>query len=339
VLALPSADAIDFSRGHRNWPGKYLLELPTYLLPWTFLFVAALRRAWRAARGPGGMPWRFALCALLPPLFVLSLATTARGIYAGPIIPGAALLTGLWAAQAWQAPDRFDRRMMALTIGLVGCLALFLLGLTGGVLSAGPVTSAFWPAILLGAVGAGVALIFAVRFAGRGVWANSCAATFAAFAIAFVACGVASFPVFDRWQDIASLMRSVDKDTGARTLALYAPDETLSAVIDRTLTARRMTIVGPGNVEASRPMLRSGNGAVLLVTLPGHGDGPVMQRLRDLGIHVDRESESSGSFDALAPLGLEVERLYELPQGRRYALLSVPAMTQQVSVNRPGRDR
>src|SRR2546430_3492120 len=64
------------------------LELPIYLLPWTVLAAAALRRAWDRVRASGaeGTPWRFAGGATLPFLALLSAAATARDIYAAPVL-------------------------------------------------------------------------------------------------------------------------------------------------------------------------------------------------------------------------------------------------------------
>src|SRR5207248_1623262 len=85
-LARDSPAALDYTLGHRNAPGKYLFELPFYLLPWTPVVAAALVHAWRRVREPdaAGTAWRFALGASLPFLAVLSLAATARDIYAAP---------------------------------------------------------------------------------------------------------------------------------------------------------------------------------------------------------------------------------------------------------------
>ncbi|HEX4648289.1 MAG TPA: glycosyltransferase family 39 protein, partial [Steroidobacteraceae bacterium] len=87
-IAAPAA--LDYTSGHRNTPGKYLFELPLYLLPWSFVVAAALARAWRRVRGPDpqATAWRFALCASVPFLVLLSLAATARDIYAAPAILG-----------------------------------------------------------------------------------------------------------------------------------------------------------------------------------------------------------------------------------------------------------
>ncbi|MBV8806397.1 MAG: glycosyltransferase family 39 protein, partial [Sinobacteraceae bacterium] len=58
-LAGPAA--LDYTSGHKNFPGKYFIELPVYLLPWTLLAVAAVCRAWERLRGnkDRGTPWRF----------------------------------------------------------------------------------------------------------------------------------------------------------------------------------------------------------------------------------------------------------------------------------------
>src|SRR5262249_19162755 len=93
-VAAPAA--LEYTSRHRNWFGKYWLELPVYLLPWTLVAAAALTRAVRAARtpGPGGAAWRYALAASLPFLTLLSLSATARDVYAAPGLLGFALLIG-----------------------------------------------------------------------------------------------------------------------------------------------------------------------------------------------------------------------------------------------------
>src|SRR5437899_2484035 len=112
---IDSPAALDYTLGHRNAPGKYLFELPFYLLPWTPVVAAALVHAWRRVREPdaAGTAWRFALGASLPFLAVLSLAATARDIYAAPAILGLAALAGLWSREAERAPTRLDRRIHA----------------------------------------------------------------------------------------------------------------------------------------------------------------------------------------------------------------------------------
>jgi 4-amino-4-deoxy-L-arabinose transferase-like glycosyltransferase len=322
VFTLHSADALAYAQGHRNWPGKYLVELPFYLLPWTFMFVAAARRAWRAAREPEGTPWRFALCALVLPLIALSLAGTARGIYAAPVMPAAALLIGLWAAQAVAHPDRFDRRMLVATVWLVASVVLALFAATGIIVSADPAAKPFWPVAVSGAAATAITLLIAGRHVRGGAWPKVVGATFTGFTLAVVAIAVAVFPAMDRWQDISSLIRAVSVDVGTRPLALYSPDETLVAVVDRTLAAQRREIARPDTIEASEALLAQPEPPVFLVLLRGRGDGPVSRRLRSLGIKLRSAPTSPAVNELTTRLGLSIERIYELPEGRRYALLS-----------------
>jgi 4-amino-4-deoxy-L-arabinose transferase-like glycosyltransferase len=92
-----SPAALDYTTGHHNTPGKYLLELWVYLLPWTVAAAVALARASTRMREPGarGTAWRFALCACVPFLLLLSAAATARDVYAAPALLGFALLVAL----------------------------------------------------------------------------------------------------------------------------------------------------------------------------------------------------------------------------------------------------
>ena len=101
---------MQYAAGHRNSPGKYLLELPMYLWPWTLLVIAALRRAWleRSAPFEKRRAVRFALASSLPALAVLSLAATARNIYLAPALPGFALLLAWWVSETIRSADRWD---------------------------------------------------------------------------------------------------------------------------------------------------------------------------------------------------------------------------------------
>ena len=112
---------IQYAAAHRNFPGKYLIELPLYLAPWTFLVIAALRRAWRrrGASFDDYRPVRFAIAASLPPLVILSVAATARNVYFAPALPGVALLLAWWSREIAASAERWDIRALRVTAALL----------------------------------------------------------------------------------------------------------------------------------------------------------------------------------------------------------------------------
>jgi 4-amino-4-deoxy-L-arabinose transferase-like glycosyltransferase len=114
-------EALQYATAHRNTPGKYFIELPMYLWPWTLLVAAAARRAWlERRRGTEALrAVRFALACALPALALLSLAATARNIYLAPALPGFALLVGWWARAALERGDRWDIAAVRATAILV----------------------------------------------------------------------------------------------------------------------------------------------------------------------------------------------------------------------------
>ena len=60
--AVDAPPELQYASAHRNFPGKYLLELPIYLFPWTLLVIAAAARAWRRRTCRPGQS-RHSLCA------------------------------------------------------------------------------------------------------------------------------------------------------------------------------------------------------------------------------------------------------------------------------------
>lgn len=133
VVPIAAPTALDYASGHQNSAGKYLLELPLYLLPWTALALAALKRlprGWRAPP-PAGTGWRLAVGAIVPATVALSFAATARGVYFAPPLLGFALVIGLYCADAATALDRMERicwratgLLIALFAALLGALAV-----------------------------------------------------------------------------------------------------------------------------------------------------------------------------------------------------------------------
>ena len=60
--AVDAPPDLQYAAAHRNSPGKYLIELPMYLFPWTLLAIAAARRAWRQRQSSRHDESRGALC-------------------------------------------------------------------------------------------------------------------------------------------------------------------------------------------------------------------------------------------------------------------------------------
>jgi hypothetical protein len=323
-----------YAQGHLNWWGKYLVELPVYLLPWTVLGAAALARAWgevrlRATAGHSvnaGTPWRFAVCAFLPFLILLSLAATARDVYAAPAILGFALLVALWANALRRGASRCDEACLRITRFLVAIIACLLAALLA-ILAAAERHLTIIVADLAVAVAVLPLALMALRFAATlqraKKYAASIAATYAAYALAFCVTGLLVLPVIDRWQDLGALARQIQRDSAGGELAVFDPDETTIAMLDHRLRTAFTTLAARPD-EAGRVIadwLRGhGAQAQVLVMLPGHAPGDIS---RLVGRWYPLALPDDGVAGALAAAGsARISMRYELPQGRRYALLS-----------------
>jgi len=332
--ALAASPGHDYALGHINWWGKYLVELPVYLLPWTFLAAAALVRAASKLRGksrsPGSplaaAPWRFALCACLPFLGLLSLAATARDVYAAPALLGIAVLVALWASALPHNASRLDEACLRITrflVALIACLFAVVLAILAAVetqlimIAADLTVAAAVLALTLTALRRGAALQRSKEYAA------SIAATYTAYAVAFGATALVVLPVIDRWQDLGLLAQRIQRDCPAGELAVLDPDETTIAMLDHRLRTA-FTALSPPPHESARAVAdwfrAHGAQACLLVLLPGHAPGDVS---RLIGRWYPLESPGDGAAAALAAAGsARIGIRYELPQGRRYALMS-----------------
>jgi 4-amino-4-deoxy-L-arabinose transferase-like glycosyltransferase len=330
--SLAATPGHDYAQGHLNWWGKYLVELPIYLLPWTLLGVAALARAWGELRLRGaadrsaGTPWRFALCAFLPFLGLLSLAATARDVYAAPAVLGFALLVALWASTLKRRASRFDEVCLTGTRLLVAVIACLLAALLG-ILAAAERHVIIKGADLTVAVAVVPVALIALRFAAAlqrsKSYGASIAAIYAAYALAFIVTGLLVLPVIDRWQDLGALAREIKRDSSGGELAVLNPDETTIAMLDHRLRAAFTALPAPpdGAARVVGDWFRGHGGeAHVLVLLPGHAPGDVS---RLVGRWYEFASSDDGVAGALAAAGgARISARYELPQGRRYALLT-----------------
>jgi 4-amino-4-deoxy-L-arabinose transferase-like glycosyltransferase len=320
---IDAPQGLQYAAGHRNSPGKYLLELPLYLWPWTLLAAAALRRAWLALRAGGSAskeqrPVRFALAAALPSLALLSVAATARNIYLAPALPGFALLLGWWASLG--SHDRWDVRALRGTAVLL-LIAMLAFAIAGGVFLAPGANGGPLAIAALGLLGAAILAIRADTAARRGRTQPALLAMLLAYCMLLI---VPAWPVYrevDTWQDLPRLAQAIEADGRDRPLILMAPDETTQAIID--MYARTDAELVPGPLAAAalgdlREQLTRAPDALVLTLLPGR---ELVGAFRESAERFKPQALDDGLPTWIAASGLKIAHRYALPNGRRYALL------------------
>jgi 4-amino-4-deoxy-L-arabinose transferase-like glycosyltransferase len=326
---------LQYAAAHRNTPGKYLIELPLYLTPWTLLVIAALRRAWRQRKTSFDdyRPVRFALAASLPPLAILSMAATARNIYFAPALPGIALLLAWWAREVSARPDRWDVGALRATA------ALLLLGVLIFIAALGLIGADAWDTmsshaafIVISAGGSIIAAALALR-----AWtAAQDQVQRAQWSLLLAYCALLVGPAsqvyarVDPWQDLGSIARAIGRDAAGKPLILFAPDETTRAMID--MYARTTVDLIPGPIDAAAiDRLRAAVGAapqsLIVVQLPGRARLIAQRFAHYLGLR--RSGSAQTPDDEPPPAWVHAARLrlaksYALPNGRRYALFEWP---------------
>jgi 4-amino-4-deoxy-L-arabinose transferase-like glycosyltransferase len=331
---IDAPNELQYATAHRNFPGKYLIELPLYLAPWTLLVAAALRRAWRERKSSFDdyRPVRFAAAASLPPLAILSMAATARNIYLAPALPGVAVLLAWWAREISEDPDRWDIRALRATS------ALLLLGALAFTAALSMIGADAWDTISSHADFIGISavgLIAAASLALRAWREARDQVPRAQWSLLLAYCALLVGPAsqvyrqVDTWQDLASIARAMERDAAGKPLILFAPDETTRAMID--MYARTTVGVIPGPIDAAaidrlRGDAEAAPQSLIVVQLPGRANG-VAQRLaryfglRQSGAAQPADGESQPAWAGAARLRLA--KSYSLPNGRRYALLEL----------------
>jgi 4-amino-4-deoxy-L-arabinose transferase-like glycosyltransferase len=316
--AVDAPPELQYAAAHRNSPGKYLIELPMYLLPWTLLVIAAARRAWRQRRSSplGNRTVRFALAASLPALLLLSFAATARNIYLAPALPGFALLVAWWARELATEADRWDVRALRGTALFIG------LGAVG--FAAALVIAGFDVANRLGlmlyvaisAIGLFAAALLAARAwaAAHGRVVHALWALLLAYCALLIAPASQLYARVDSWQDLAKISRAVQLDTARRPLVLLAPDETTRAIIDmyaRTSAARVDGPIDAAWIDRVRSITKAAPDSFFLALLPSQSP--------QLPWRAKPKAMLAPPWFAAADL--QWIDSYALPNGRRYALL------------------
>jgi 4-amino-4-deoxy-L-arabinose transferase-like glycosyltransferase len=323
--AVDAPPELQYAMAHRNYPGKYLVELPVYLFPWTLLVIAATRRAWRQRLAPlqDNRSVRFAIAASLPSVLILSLAATARNVYFAPALPGIALLVAWWAQEILITPDRWDVRALRATAALllaaaaVFTAAVALIGVNDWNSIGGH--AGFIGISLLGLIAAAL-LAGRAWAAARDQAAQAQWSLLLAYCVLLIAPASQLYPQVDDWQDLAKISRAVQGDTAGYPLILLAPDETTRAIIDMYARINAETIPGPIDavaIDRLRVQAAAAPNSFILVQLPR-------------GVRVIEEWLGRTPLPASETLlpwiqtaGLKVAKSYSLPHGRRYALLQM----------------
>ena len=327
-------EELQYAGAHRNSPGKYLLELPVYLWPWTLLVMAAARRAWRQRHAPPDelRPVRFAVAVFVPTLGVLSIAATARNIYLAPALPGLALLLGWWARESFKTCDRWDRRALR---GTAALLLIAVAAIAGAVLIVGrdswtalPNHVSFSAVSVMGLLAGVMLASVAWRAAGRGLVRRGLLALLLAYCALLVGPASQLYGRVDGWQDLGSIGRAIGHDSAGRPLILFAPDETTRAFIDlyaRTSVEWIAGPISPVSIQALRLQLARTPQSVVVVQLPGSRNSNAVRELAQrFGLRPRSQGGNSSAAEPVWPatVGLRIDHVYSLPNGRRYALLA-----------------
>ncbi len=336
VTRIDAPTELQYAAAHRNTPGKYLIELPMYLWPWTLLVAAAAYRAFRERGRPRleRRAVRFALAVALPSLVLLSFAATARNIYLAPALPGAALLLGWWARGLVAQQTPLDAAALRATAVLIAAAILVFAAavvLLGNLPTAQGLPLRF---ALISAFGLALAVV-CVGLSWRAI--DSSRPLAALLALLFGYSALLVFPAsqvyasVDAWQNLGALGRALRADLGTRPLILFAPDETTRAWVDMYTRSDTLRVLGTGDA-AGLGALRSAAArhprSWVLVQLPGRELSPEVLRLarrygidRRLGDQGGEPDDLEAAPDWAGGVGLRLVKRYALPNGRRYAVL------------------
>ena len=328
VLPVAAEAHYDYAGGHPNWPGRYFAELPLYLLPWTALALYALRAAWRGARQSGAYraAWRFALCAALPGLLLLSLVATGRSIYAAPCMIGFVLLIALWMAEAGaEAGVAPARRAVSITALLVAVLALLVLALALALQST--VARSSWLQFLLSAIAAVVVVVVALRqgLARSTTLFVAVTRLAAAWCLLFSLGALSLFAALDRSQDIEGLAARVTQAAGPEPLLLWNPDETTIAWAQLYLPAARWTAIDAADTGAAallQERLQRAPRTMIVSMIGGKGWSTAqwLAYLQGRATVAELTGPQAPSEPTLSAAGLVSSNQVERPGGRGYLL-------------------
>ncbi len=316
AVAIDAPRAYAYASGHANSPGKYLVELPMYLLPWTFLAIGACRRLLPSILAPGATAIRLAVGAIVPATVLLSLAATARGVYYTPPLLGFALLIGLYAGSDAARDDRLVARLttaavavLAILLGAIAVLACWApagrgaASIAGGGVALGGTIAALWIGLRPAVPAARVA---------RQALAAACVLTFVAGPL---------YLRLNGWLSLEATAARIGAAAGDARIVILHPDETTIALADLYLPHARVMLLEDDarGRDDVRVVLQAG--ARLVWQAPGSGrwNGARWRAFLGLG------GAPPAPADIAPPAGfgtLRLECAVERAGGRAYAIFA-----------------
>jgi hypothetical protein len=184
------------------------------------------------------------------------------------------------------------------------------------------------------------ATYLSARAQDRGALVASFEWIYAAYVAAVCITAITTFPAIDRWHDLGTLARQIHADSEHRELALLDPDETTIAMLDyqersaqtgRPRTPFTILSLDSAVTDGKRNtpddlvagwLTTHGSSARVLVLLPGHASGELTGLLEHLH---PLKAPDDGIAGTLRSRGVaSILRRYDVPHGRRYALLGPP---------------
>lgn len=212
---------------HYQSPAYYLWSFPLHFLPGTFFFLGGI--AWfalerRSLDAKGRLAWEVPLVWFALGLLGLSIAKSKREIYVLPLLPGAALVGGLWLERVL---ERQDGRLLARFVPHVLGVVLVLAGI-GLPVGASAILKVGWLVPLAGAAVTVALGVLALALATADQPDRSLAASLAGGLALVVAADLAVVPYVDAQKGLGRPLReAVALVPANKALYIIVPDETM----------------------------------------------------------------------------------------------------------------